>query len=94
MAGARKHVIIKGRVQGVFFRANLQEKAYEYNITGWVTNNYDGSVEAVFEGENENVKKIVKWCHRGPRGAVVTEVQVNDEEYTDSFSTFSIKYHW
>ena len=94
MIKVRKHVLIKGWVQGVFFRATLQDRAYELGITGWVRNNYDGSVEAVFEGEIENVEKIVKWCQRGPRGAVVKEVLVNDEEYTGSFSEFSIKYNW
>ena len=88
----RKHVLIKGWVQGVFFRATLQERAYDLEIAGWVRNKYDGSVEAVFEGENENIEKIIDWCHQGPRGARVTQVLVKDEEYTGSFSDFSIKY--
>ena len=92
MDNKRKHVLIKGLVQGVFFRATLQERAYELDIAGWVRNKYDGSVEAVFEGENENIEKIIDWCHRGPRGARVKQVLVKDEEYTGKISEFSIKY--
>jgi acylphosphatase len=92
MNNKRKHAIIKGWVQGVFFRATLQQKAYELEITGWVKNNYNGSVEAVFEGENKNIDKIIEWCHHGPHGASVKEVLVKDEEYTGSFAEFSIKY--
>ncbi len=93
MPKVRKRVIVKGRVQGVWFRATLQEKAFAHNVTGWVKNNYDGSVEAVLEGEKENTEKIIKWCHRGPRGSIVDEVEVKVEEYTGEFSTFSIKYN-
>jgi acylphosphatase len=94
MANVRNHVIIYGRVQGVFFRSTLQEQAYALGITGWVRNNYDGSVEAVFEGEKEKVDRITRWSHKGPRGAHVTDVQVVSEEYTGSYSSFSIKYNW
>jgi acylphosphatase len=54
MANIRKHVIIKGRIQGVWFRATTQEHALSYGLTGWVKNTWDGNVEAVFEGEEEN----------------------------------------
>jgi acylphosphatase len=94
MANVRNHVIIRGRVQGVFFRTTLQDKAYELGVNGWVRNNYDGSVEAVFEGEMEKVQAITSWCYRGPRGATVTEVEVRNEEYTGSYSSFSIKHNW
>jgi acylphosphatase len=92
MAVVRKHVIITGWVQGVFFRANLLEKAIANNVKGWVRNNGDGSVEAVLEGEHHNVEKVVSWCHRGPAGAVVEDVQVSDENYTGEFTAFSITY--
>jgi acylphosphatase len=94
MANVRNHVIIRGRVQGVFFRASLQDKAYELGVNGWVRNNYDGSVETVFEGEMEKVQAITNWCYKGPRGASVTEVDVRNEEYTGSYSSFSIKHNW
>jgi acylphosphatase len=92
MPPVRKHLFILGRVQGVFFRATLQEFAYRNGITGWVANNYDGSVEAVLEGESDNVDRVVKWCHRGPRGAYVSGVDVEEEDYSGHFSTFAIKY--
>jgi len=94
MTNVRNHVIIKGSVQGVFFRSSLQDKAYELGVTGWVRNNHDGSVEAVFEGEREKVDAITNWCHKGPRGAFVSDVEVRNEEYTGSYSSFSIKYSW
>ena len=93
MANVRRHVIIKGRVQGVWFRASTQDQAMASDLTGWVKNTWDGSVGAVFEGEEESVEKVIKWCHRGPPGAFVKEVQVTTEEYTGEFSTFSIEYN-
>lgn len=89
---ARKHIIIRGWVQGVFFRSNLQEKANLHRVTGWVRNNSDGSVEAVLEGDGEAVEKVVSWCYRGPRGARVEDVRVTPGNYTGEFPTFSIRY--
>ena len=92
MAKIRKHVIIKGRVQGVWFRATIQERALARGVTGWVKNTYDGYVEAVFEGDAEEVEKLVRWCHKGPPGAIVKEVQVKTEVYTGEYSAFLIEY--
>jgi len=92
MARVRKRVIITGWVQGVFFRATLLEKAIANNVRGWVRNTAEGSVEAVLEGEESNVERVLKWCSRGPNGAVVENVQVIPENYTGEFTTFSITY--
>jgi acylphosphatase len=92
MQNVRKRVIITGWVQGVFFRATLLEKASAANVKGWVRNNRDGSVEAVLEGDHNGVERVIRWCHRGPGGAVVENVQVADENYTGEFTTFSITY--
>ncbi len=89
----RAHVLIEGRVQGVFFRAETRTVARQHNLTGWVKNLYDGSVEAVFEGEEENVEKAVQWCHKGPPHALVTNVTVKREPYTGEFETFSISHY-
>ncbi|HHT9120644.1 MAG TPA: acylphosphatase [Candidatus Hypogeohydataceae bacterium YC41] len=89
---ARAHVLIEGRVQGVFFRANTCQKAEELGLTGWVKNTRDGQVEAVFEGPKEDVEKIIEWCRKGPPGAVVTHVEVAWEEPNDEFRNFSIRY--
>jgi len=72
-------VTIKGRVQGVGFRYSLRERARSRAIAGWVRNNPDGSVEAVFEGAPEAVDALVAWCHRGPAGARVDDVRVELE---------------
>jgi acylphosphatase len=79
-------------VQGVFFRATLLEKAIANNVRGWVRNNSNGTVEAVLEGDENNVDRVVKWCHRGPSGAVVEDIQVSTENYTGEFTAFSITY--
>ena len=92
MPDIRKHLIIHGRVQGVFYRVSFQEKAFALDVTGWVKNNFNGSVEAVIEGEESNVENLIKWCYHGPRGASVTEVEVKTEPYTGSFDTLSIRH--
>ncbi|OGP68764.1 MAG: acylphosphatase [Deltaproteobacteria bacterium RBG_16_44_11] len=88
----RVHVHISGRVQGVFFRAETQRAAMSFNLTGWVRNMQDGRVEAVFEGEEENVDKMLTWCHVGPPAARVENVTIKEEPYTGGFSDFSIKH--
>jgi len=92
MEKARAHVIIEGRVQGVFFRAYTCDQARQNKVTGWVKNRNDGKVEAVFEGEKKAVEKIIDWCHIGPPYAVVKKVIVNWEEYQGEFSSFSVRY--
>jgi acylphosphatase len=89
----RVQVLIEGRVQGVFFRAETRTVARQHNLTGWVKNLHDGCVEAVFEGEEENVGKAVQWCHKGPPHALVTNVTVKRELYTGEFETFAIFYY-
>jgi Acylphosphatases len=86
------HVYISGRVQGVFFRAETQRAAVGFNLTGWVRNMADGRVEALLEGKDENVDKMLTWCHIGPPAARVEEVLTEEEHYTGEFSDFSIKY--
>jgi acylphosphatase len=72
----RAHVVVHGAVQGVFFRVEARDRARSLGVAGWVRNAADGSVEAVFEGEDERVESMVSWCRRGPRGARVDEVDV------------------
>jgi acylphosphatase len=75
----RVHVVIRGRVQGVFFRATCAELARAEGLAGWVRNTPDGGVEAVFEGEDAAVDTIVSWCREGPALARVEEVAVRVE---------------
>jgi acylphosphatase len=67
-------------VQGVFFRAEARARAESLGVAGWIRNADDGSVEAVFEGEDEQVSSLVEWCRHGPAGARVDEVEVVQEE--------------
>ncbi len=92
MAKARLHVVIEGRVQGVFFRASTREEACSLGLCGWVKNCLDGHVEAVFEGERDKVEQALRWCQKGPPGAMVRNVEVNWEDATGDFDSFSIKY--
>ncbi len=76
----RVRVRIRGRVQGVFFRAEARARAESLGVAGWIRNADDGSVEAVFEGNDGQVESLVEWCRRGPAGARVEEVEVGREE--------------
>ncbi|MGH3457748.1 acylphosphatase [Aeromicrobium sp.] len=78
----RRRVIIRGRVQGVFFRASCADAAQSLGVAGWVSNEPDGTVQAVFEGDEGAVEGMVAWCHRGPAHAVVQAVEVIDEDPT------------
>jgi acylphosphatase len=72
----RAQVVVTGRVQGVCFRAETQRRARSLGVTGWVRNRSDGAVEAVFEGDEERVESMVRWCGRGPSDARVDELHV------------------
>lgn len=76
----RRRVIVRGTVQGVFFRDSSRQEASRRGVTGWVTNRDDGAVEAVFEGSVEAVEEMVAWSHEGPHSAVVESVDVTEEE--------------
>ena len=88
----RAHVIISGRVQGVFFRMETMRTAEAMGIVGWVRNQRDGTVEAVFEGNQAQVEKMLSWCHEGPSHARVTHVKIDWEEYTDAFTGFEVTF--
>lgn len=86
----RAHVIISGRVQGVFFRANTQRAAARHGVTGWVRNLPDGTVEAVFEGSGDSVDAVVEWCRTGDPPSRVDHVAVSREPCTGAFDGFEI----
>jgi len=86
------HAIITGRVQGVFFRLETQNAARGHGVTGWVRNKMDGSVEAVFEGEEADVKATLTWCREGPPHARVSDVKVTWQMYTGEFKNFDVSY--
>lgn len=76
----RRRVVVHGLVQGVFFRDTLRRHALQRDVSGWAGNNADGTVEAVFEGDAEDVEALVTISHKGPRGARVDRLEVVDEE--------------
>lgn len=91
MEKGRAHLVIEGIVQGVFFRANMREVAQSNDVHGWVKNTMDGKVEAVFEGGETEVKKVVEWCKHGPPGARVDNVNIKWLDYTGEFNGFMVR---
>ena len=89
----RAHVLVSRMVQGIFFRSNTRHESDKRNITGWVRNLPDGKVEAIFEGEKNDVDELIKYCKEGPPGARVMKVEVYWENYSGEFKKFSIYYH-
>jgi acylphosphatase len=87
----RQRVVIHGYVQGVFFRDTVRRLAQQRGVSGWVRNNRDGTVEAVFEGEPDAVDPLVEFSRRGPRGAAVEHVDVYDEE-PEGLAGFDVGY--
>jgi acylphosphatase len=80
VSARRVRVLVRGRVQGVFFRAETRARAESLGLSGSVRNLPDGTVEAVLEGDSERVESMIAWCRRGPEGASVEDVQVSSEE--------------
>jgi acylphosphatase len=76
----RKHVLVRGRVQGVFFRDSTRERAQAEGVSGWVANRGDSCVEAVFEGAPDDVDHLVEFCRSGPSSADVEDLEVRDEQ--------------
>lgn len=76
----RRRVTVHGRVQGVFFRDSLRRRANSHRVTGWACNRSDGAVEAVFEGQPDDVQRLVEFAKAGPRQAEVESVDVREEE--------------
>jgi len=90
MAQKRIHLVVRGRVQGVFYRASAQREARQLGLTGWVKNRQDGTVEVVAEGEEDQVKDFLSWSQSGPTTARVDNVDTKWQSYTGEFSDFRI----
>ena len=86
----RRHVVVTGRVQGVFFRDSVRERAEAHGVAGWACNRGDGAVEAVLEGSADAVGGLVDFCRTGPSRAEVEDVEVNEEE-PEGLSGFAIR---
>ncbi len=87
----RLHLIIFGRVQGVFFRFSTRKRAQALDIKGWIRNNPEGTVEAVFEGEENDLQKILEFCQKGPILAAVKKVSLDWSKPREEFTEFKIK---
>ncbi len=88
----RIHLIIHGNVHGVSFRSSARFQAKNLQLTGWVRNNLNGTVEIVAEGEEEDLKELMRWCFRGPQGASVEKVESEWLSYKQEFSTFEVAF--
>ena len=88
----RVRLIVEGRVQGVWFRESTRREAELLGVQGWVRNRREGSVEVVAEGPEENVGKLVAWCHHGPPSARVTRVHETVEAFQGEFASFEVVY--
>jgi acylphosphatase len=86
----RKRVIVSGRVQGVFFRDSTRRRAESAGVAGWVRNTADGTVEAIFEGEDSAVEEMIAFCRSGPGRAEVSAVDVEDEQ-PEGLSGFEVR---
>ena len=90
MVRARAELIIRGRVQGVFYRQSTREMTNSLGLTGWTKNCPDGSVKAIFEGERELIEAAIEWCRQGPPAAQVSEIEVNWHDFRGEFTDFNI----
>ena len=84
------HLFIKGKVQGVFYRANAKKTAEENHITGWVQNTPDGEVELVASAPQEALNTLIEWCKKGTTRAHVAEVQITEIK-DETFNHFTIR---
>lgn len=85
-------IMISGDVHGVGFRVMTQHRSRRLDVNGWVRNNPDGTVEAVFEGEDKAVEDMVEWCKKGPPTSYVEKVEIIEEKYSGEYKSFEIVY--
>jgi acylphosphatase len=85
-------LIVRGKVQGVYFRFNMRQVAMKNSVVGWVRNLPDGNVEALLEGNKEDVNQVVQWSKIGPENARVDEVKIEYGQYTGKYKDFIIRY--
>lgn len=91
MARSRVSIRVTGRVQGVWYRQSTKKTAEQHGVFGWVRNNPDGSVSAVFEGQQHAVQTLIDWCRQGPPAARVTELELEWQPPSGEFSDFQVR---
>ena len=82
---------ISGRVHGVFFRESMRLRAEQLNVTGWVRNCADGTVEAIAQGDAFEVGRLIEWAQRGPDAAKVDSVEIESIEDDVHYAIFDKK---
>ena len=92
MKQQRVHVLVSGKVQGVFFRQALKVIARKNNVFGWVRNLTDKRVEAILEGDSKSVNMVIEWTRIGPANSRVDNIEVSNQEFKNEFSTFEVLY--
>ena len=86
------HLIISGKVQGVFYRASCQKIAIQYDLKGWVKNLSTGQVEVLAQGKKEEIEKFINWCKKGPPHAIVNDLEIKWQPLNHDYNTFEIIY--
>jgi acylphosphatase len=92
MSKQRVRLFVRGKVQGVFFRQALKVISIKNNVTGWVRNLEDGRVEALLDGNIDDVNAVVEWAHGGPANSRVDDVEIKNEVFKDEFTAFEVLY--
>lgn len=86
------HVLVVGRVQGVCFRDYTKRQAIQLNLSGWVRNKHDGSVEAIFSGADTNVKAMLEWLKRGSPLSRVDNIHIHETISEEQYTSFEVRY--
>ena len=89
---SRVHLVISGRVQGVFYRATTQESGHRLGLRGWVRNMPNGDVEVVAEGERDKLEALIEDCRQGPPFARVENIEIEWSEPTGEFKDFRVRH--
>ena len=87
-----KHILVKGKVQGVFFRKNTKQVAEALNVAGWIKNTKEGNVEIFAQANKDAIEKLIAWCRQGPAKAAVKDVEIKDAATDESINNFLIEY--
>ena len=92
MIKQRIHILVTGKVQGVFFRQATKVVAIKNNVTGCIKNLENGQVEIILEGDEKNVNSVVDWCRHGPANSRVDEIEINNQKFSNQFLEFEVRY--
>ena len=92
MSKQRVRLFVRGKVQGVFFRQALKVMAIKNSVMGWVRNLEDGRVEALLDGNIDDVNAVVEWAHGGPANSRMDDIEIKNEVFKDEFMTFEVLY--